>query len=186
MVLNYPVLYKSMDAKMDAIVAQAVQTAIADASTLWAPLTFDGVFPIKGFGIKQLEAWDIDPADGTQGHVNTNEWLLSFGTARTWINMFSDVICDDIYVILTGVFNYDATPDVTHMKITADGIEYPVMSFDEMYGWDVAVAYFSHPIIVRPEKKMVINMYANTAGQKNFGFLGYTIGKRARLLTQMS
>ena len=51
-------LYKSMDIRAEAAISQAVQMAIADAESLWAPKKFDGVFPTKGFGIKRLEASD--------------------------------------------------------------------------------------------------------------------------------
>lgn len=185
MPLNYPVLYKSMDAKSDQIVSNAVAAAIADAEKLWAPEPFDGVFPTRGFGIRKLEKFDLARnAAGTDAGtaVYTNSWLMSIATARTWSQIMSCTLSDSLYVVLTGIFNYDANPDVRAIKITADGIEYPTIPLYEMYGWDIATAYFSHPIIVRPEKKFVLEAVAENAGQKELGFLGYTIAKRSYII----
>lgn len=186
MVLNYPVIYKSTDIRAEATITQAVQTAVTDAESLWAPEKFDGVFPIKGFGVKRLQPRDLVG----QGAATTvligptvSAWVFSINTANTWETMIANAtLSDSAYVILTGFFNYDANPDVDAIKITADGIEYPVIDIQEMYGWDVATAYFSHPIIVRPEKLISIRGRARTASQKNFGFLGYTIAKRSYLI----
>ena len=41
------------------VVAAAVSQAIADAETLWKPERFDGVFPVKGFGIRRLCMYDL-------------------------------------------------------------------------------------------------------------------------------
>jgi len=173
-----------MDAKTDQIVSNAVAAAIADAEQLWSPEKFDGVFPVKGFGIKKLEKFDVD--DSLTGCPYTNSWVMSITTARTWTGVLSNILSDAVYVVLTGIFNYDATPDVRAIKITADGVEYPIMDVEEMYGWDVAVAYFSHPIIIRPEKKIIVEAIAETAGQKLFGFIGYAIAKRSYLIGKMS
>lgn len=175
-----------MDAKTDQIVANAVAAAVGDAEKLWAPEIFDGVFPVKGFGIKKLEKFDVDDTGATHGHPYTNTWIMSFTTARTWTGILSNTLSNAVYIVLTGIFNYDANPDVRAIKITADGVEYPIMNLEEMYGWDVAVAYFSHPIIVRPEKKIIVEAIANTAGQKSFGFIGYAVAKRSYLIGKIS
>jgi hypothetical protein len=186
MPLNYPVLYKMLDSRAEATIAQAVQTAIADAESLWAPEKFDGVFPTKGFGIKRLQPRDIcGPGAATTIWCGAiiSSWQWSITTAETWqVILSGSLLSDSCYVIITGFFNYDAAPDVDAIKITADGIEYPVIDIQEMYGWDVATAYFSHPIVVRPEKVITIRARAKSAGQKNFGFLGYTIAKRSYLI----
>ena len=186
MVLNYPVLYRMMDSRSEPTIQQAVATAVADAESLWAPEKFDGVFPVKGFGIKRLQPHDLVPIWTAVYNIpNTlsDVWLMSITTANAWTNVISQsVMSDSAYVILTGFFNYDGVPDVDAIKITADGIEYPVIDIQEMYGWDVATAYFSHPIIVRPEKMITIAMRARSATQKQFGFLGYTVAKRSYLI----
>jgi hypothetical protein len=185
MSLQYPVLYKSTDPKVDGIVKGAINTAIADAEKLWAPEKFDGPYAVGGFGITRLEKWHLAPnAAGTDAGtaVYTNSWLLSIGTARTWSQVMSDTITDSAYPIICGIFNLDAAPDVTHLQIIADGVTYPSLQVEEIYGWDVATAYFSHPIIVRPEKNFQVKARAETAGQKQFGLLGWTIAKRGYLI----
>lgn len=182
MPLQHPVLYKSTDPRADIIVANAVAGAITDAQRLWTPELFDGVFPVKGFGIKRLEKFD--PCKGEQGTYTpfSNIWYISIGTANTWESCIDATLSDSCYVIITGIFNYDATPDVEALKIVADGVEYPTINIVEMYGWDVATAYFSHPIIIRPEKKLKILVIAETAGRKRFGFIGYVVGKRSYII----
>lgn len=184
MVLNYPVLYKSQDARADAIVAQAVATAIGDATTLWSPEPFDGVFPVKGFGIARLKAADVRLRHTLEGSLYSNFWGVSINTASTWETYWDNTLSDSCYVIITGIYCYDADPDVTEIKFIAEGIEYPVINIQEMYGWDIAVAYFSHPIIVRPKKALRVKVKAITAGQKKLGFIGYTVGTRSYLITE--
>lgn len=183
MVLNYPCLYKSQDIRADQIVAQAVAAAVADAETLWAPEKFDGAFPVKGFGIAKLKATDlIKNGNSLGGHIYTSFWGFSLTTASTWESMIDVTLSDSCYVIITGIYCLDANPDVDRIKIVADGIEYAVTDISEMYGWDIANAYFSHPIIVRPTKNLKIKWKGPTAGQKKIGFLGYTVARRSYLI----
>lgn len=185
MALQYPVLYKSTDARTDQIVKQAVETAVKDAENLWAPEKFDGVYPIKGFGISRLKAADLVAAGSIVGPY-TYMFTWSVATASAWETYINDITLSNAsYAVLVGVFNLDATPDVEAIKIKADGVEYPVIDLNEMYGWDVAVAYFSHPIIVRPEKKIAIKCKARTVGRKNIGFIGYVIAKRSYLIGEL-
>ena len=190
MPLNYPVLYKTQDVKGDAIVAQAVQLAIADAEALWQPEKFDGVYPVKGFGIRRLLARDFEGAATSSLHIGGSTsmcgWYFSISAASTWESIISNgTLSDSAYAVITGLFNYDTTPDIRKMKITADGIEYPITPLDEMYGWDIASAYISHPVIVRPEKAITIEVKADNSGLKSFGFLGYTIAKRSYLIGKL-
>ena len=186
MVLNFPVFYRTMDIKGDAIVASAIQQAVADAEQLWKPEIFDGVFPIKGFGIRRLVPRDICSNSGSIYGPSNSTWVWSCTTASTWETWVSSgILSDSCYIVITGIFNYDAAPDVDVIKITADGVEYPLIDLQELYGWDIAVAYFSHPIIVRPEKKIHITAKAQTAGQKKIGLIGYTIAKRSYLIGQI-
>jgi hypothetical protein len=175
-----------LDSRAEQTIAQAVQSAVADAESLWSPEKFDGVFPTKGFGIKRLQPKDLNgTSTTTTGFVSpiVSAWVFSIAAAETWQMIVSQcILSDSAYVILTGFYNLDTNPDVEAIKITADGIEYAVMDLTEAYTWDVAGAYMSHPIIIRPEKMITIEAKARTAGQKNFGFMGYTIAKRSYLI----
>jgi hypothetical protein len=176
-----------MDVKGDAIVQQAIATAIGDAETLWAPEKFDGVFATKGFGIRTLQKWDVCPLSTTLGGARfSNSWVISITTAKTWECILSHTVSQDAYLILTGIFNYDANPDMTDLQIVAEGVEYMPWHIEEMYGWDVAVAYLSHPVVVRPQKKVLVYARAESAGQKSFGFIGYTLGKRGYLINRVN
>jgi len=185
MPLNYPVIYKTDDTKSDAIVQGAIAGCVADAEALWQPEKFDGVYATKGFGIKKLEKWDIVYSCAASCGPFSNSWVISIDTARTWQVIFSGTMSDH-YIILTGVFNYDAAPDVEAIAIVAEGIEYFPINLQEMYGWDEATAYLSHPVVVRPDKKILIYAKAETAGRKKFGFLGYTVAKRGYLINRQS
>lgn len=183
MPLDFPVLYKSQDAKTDAIVQSAVAAAIADASQLWKPDIFDGVFAVKGFGITKLKAGDAIKGPGTaQGAPFSYGWTQSVNVASAWETYFDTIISDSCYLVITGFFNFDIAPDTEAIKIIAEGVEYPVYDVQEIYGWDIAVAYFSHPIVVRPEKSIRILSKSRTVGRKKIGFIGYTLGKRSYLI----
>lgn len=182
--LQYPVLYRSMDARADAAVSNAVATCVADAERLWEPEKFDGPFAIKGFGIAKLRAFDLIAGAGSIVGPYTYMWGFSVNTASTWETWIDGTLSDACYVIITGIYSYAAAPDVEAIKITADGVEYPATDITEMYGWDIATAYLSHPIIVRPEKKIKIMAIAKTAGQKKLGLIGYAVGKRSYLIVE--
>lgn len=183
MVLNYPVIYKSLDIRAEAAISTAVQQAIADAESLWSPEKFDGVFPTKGFGIKRLQPRDIISNSGSIVGPSNSTWVLSVATASAWNQWISaGVLSDSCYVVITGFFCYDANMNVEALKITADGIEYATYDIQEFYGWDVATAYFSHPVVVRPEKTITIQARARTVAQSNIGLIGYTLAKRSYLI----
>lgn len=183
MSLRYPVLYKSQDAKSDLIVKAAVDAAIADALELWKPEQFDGVFAMKGFGIQKLKCGDL--AKDSMVGPYTYMWTMSINTASAWETYINSVLSDSCYVIITGVYNYDAQPDVEAIKVIAEGVEYSPFDLNEMYGWDVAVAYFSHPIVIRPKKGIKIKVKARTIGKKNIGFIGYTLATRSYLIQEI-
>jgi hypothetical protein len=189
MPLNYPVIFKDWDASDNANIQTAVATAIADAESLWAPEKFDGVFPTRGFGIKRLQPKDIGRLQAMWSAAPaafSDMWYFSYTTAGQWLTIIGQaVLSDSCYVILTGFFNYDANPDVEAIKIIADGIEYPVIDLQEMYGWDFATAYFSHPIIIRPEKMITVKMRCTAPGIKHFGFLGFVVAKRSYLIGEI-
>jgi hypothetical protein len=188
MPLNYPVIFKDWDASDNANIQQAVQTAIADAESLWAPEKFDGVFPTRGFGIKRLQPKDVCRLSSyfPTSVATSDSWLFSITTGQAWVSIINAaILSDSCYIVLTGFFNYDANPDVEAIKIIADGIEYPVIDIQEMYGWDFATAYFSHPVIVRPEKMLTIKVRCTTPGTKRFGLLGFTIAKRSYLIGEI-
>jgi len=194
MPLDYPVIFKDWDASDNANIQQAVATAIADAESLWAPEKFDGVFPTTGFGIKRLQpadigklstAWPTAPYNTATAATTSTmyTWYFSITNALAWTSVINNaILSDSCYVIITGFFNYDSNPDVEALQITADGIVYPVIDIQEMYGWDFATAYFSHPIVIRPEKMITLSIRTTAPGLKHFGLLGFTIGKRSYLI----
>ena len=184
--LNYPVIFKTMDVRADAAIASAVQQAVTDAESLWAPEKFDGVFPVKGFGIKRLQPRDMVSNSGSIVGPSNSTWVFSAQTASTWVTWISaGVLSDSCYAIITGFFCYDTSPDVDALKIIADGIEYATYDIQEAWGWDVATAYFSHPVVVRPEKTITIKAKAQTTGQKKLGLLGYVLAKRSYLIGEL-
>jgi hypothetical protein len=188
MPLNYPVLYRSIDIRSEAVVSAAVQQAIADAESLWAPEKFDGVFPTKGFGIKRLQPRDLVSNSGSIVCANGNStWGLSIGATSTWQTWISaGVLSDSVYGIITGFFNYDTAPDIDVIKFVADGIEYATYDLQEAWGWDVATAFFSHPIVIRPEKMLTIRVKSSGgAGIKRMGLLGYALAKRSYLIGEL-
>ena len=192
MSLNYPVFFKTQDIRAEATIRDAVQQTITNAQALWAPEVFGGVFGTTGFGIKRLQPSDLNGQSTAQtGLVSPYSaaaaaWVFSMAAGETWQMIVSNCILSNAaYIIICGIFNYDANPDMEAIKITADGIEYPIIDIQEIYGWDVSVAYFSHPIVVRPEKKISIEAKSRNAGQKNFGFIGYTVAKRSYLITKI-
>jgi len=175
-----------MDARTDAIVANAVATCVADAENLWAPEVFDGPFPKNGFGIAKLRAVDFGymaSALNTSyiGNV-TNIWSYSCTNAAAWNTWIVTTLSTDCYVVITGFFNLDAAPDVEALKFIADGIEYPIIDLTEMDAFDVADAYWAHPIIVRPTKKLQVSLKCRTTGTKFIGLLGYVVAKRSYLI----
>lgn len=166
----------------DAAIDAKVREVIADAETLWEPEKFQGEFPQRGLGIRRLRPMDCVAATFSGGMAATHYWSYSIATAATWETWIDVVLSDSCYVVVTGIFSLDATPNVTMVKFEIDGKEYPVNNIEEIYALDVARVYFNVPIAVRPEKRMTIKIIGKAAGTGSLGLLGYAIAKRSYLI----
>lgn len=168
----------------------AVQATIRDAEQLWTPETFQGEYPDKGIGIRRLVAKDFVASGQASGGFGTPQtafgapWAYSQAAASAWETWINGTLSDSVYVVITGIFSLDALENIIALKFTIDGKEYPIMNLQELYAMDVARVYFSKPIVVRPEKSIVVKMWGRAAKTGSLGLLGWAIGKRSYLIAE--
>jgi len=186
-------LLRLTDKRPDADIDEAVQATIAHAKNLWAPLQFEGEFPVNGFGISNIRPIHVQsttleiPAISNRCVWATCQVVSS--TFTDWINVTVD---EDSYLIITGIFSLEATGAVTEIAATANGVDLPPINIEELYGWDLASAYFTKPFVVKPKSQLKIQLYGSTASvygaalnqatKIKIGLLGYCVGKRAYLI----
>ncbi len=176
---------KRPDALIDAAVAQAVRLAEND----WAPLKFEGEFPISGFGITEIRPFHVEnTTDYLPNFSNANWWQTSTVTATTWKDWINQTMDEDQYLVVTGIFYNEADPLITELHPIANGVELPVINIEQMFSLDVGRIYFTKPFIVKPKNTLNIKVYAKTGAgttvSQKIGLLGYCIAKRPRLISE--
>jgi len=154
------------------------------AQTEWAPLKYEGEYPISGFGITELRPKHIW---GTTigNYVNATgsiTWGASIATASTYFDWMNMTLTDMAYVIVSGVFDLEADPRVTEIAPTANGEDLPTVNLEQMYGLDLARVWFEKPFAARPNNNLRIQLVARSTGIERIGLMGHTIAKRAYLI----
>lgn len=171
----------------DAAIKTAVQKAIGLAAEEWKPAKYEGSFPESGFGIATLRPKDIcydgSTLTGTAG--STIAWIFSLAAASTWYDLVNVTLSQDIYIVVTGVQSRMADPSLTNIKFVVDGKEYPVENIEEMYGWDLARAFFTEPVVGMAGKQFKIRGVGTKASTAEyFGPIGHAIAKRSFLIRE--
>jgi hypothetical protein len=179
-------LLKLTDKRPDAEINSLVDAVIADAGATWGPEKFDGEYPKSGFGIGILRPKDVQVEDGSaeSGAVGSIYWGASIAAASTWQDWINISTSEDCYIIVTGIFCLDATPNVTAIRPYIDGEDMPVIDIEQLYSWDEAKGWFSKPFAVKPQKSFKLRIVGKTAGVAKIGLLGYVVAKRGYLITE--
>lgn len=176
-------LYRLYNEMPRSEIQAAINDVVNHARTEWAPLPFEGEFPMRGFGIANLRPKDLYAT--TTGMQSSVYWACSQNAASGYSSFVNMTISDMAYVLITGVMSLDANPTITMMQPDANGVTLPVMDFEEMYSWDLARAWLSAPFSVKPEGNLTIDTIGTSIVQKEkFGLLGKTVAKRTYLISQ--
>jgi hypothetical protein len=178
-------LLKVTDKRPDAAIRALVDEVISTASRDWN-LRFEGEYPRTGFGIGTLRPIDVKYTSATvaTGMTSSIYWGASIAAASTWQDWFDVTTTEVAYLIITGVFCMDATPNITHIRPHVDGVDFPVINIEQIYTWDEAKGWFSKPFAVRPQKSFKMRIVGKTAGISKIGLLGYTVAKRSHLIQE--
>ena len=184
-------LIRLTEKRPDKEIVNTVRSAIADATSKWAPMAYQGEYPTNGFGITNLRARDVcltNAATGVQASCPSSIYfgLISITTASAWGDWINLTVDDRAYLVITGIFNLDPTPQISQLRFKANGEDLPSMSIEELYGWDLARGYLSKPFFVRPENNLTVRYVGrNTrASVERMGLLGYCIAKRSYLILE--
>lgn len=181
-------LLRLSDKRPDREIDKCINAVIADANVRWSPLTFEGEYPNSGYGITTLRPKDIcydgSTLTGTYGSSHsTIYWCFSLAAAGTWYSIVDLTLDEDNYITLEGVLSRMASPVLSAIQVTANGQDQPIINVEEMYTWDLARGWFSKPLWIQPKAPLVIRAVGSAASTaEQFGFLGHTIAKRARLI----
>jgi hypothetical protein len=183
---------KSTLANPDAAINQAVQAAISDALQNFAPLTFDGEYPRTGFGITVLRPKDLAVTNQATAALQASVassviWgPISATTTSAWADWINLNIDNRIYAIITGVWYAEPTPNITALRIKANGEDLPVIDIQELQTYDVGYMFLEKPIIVKPGNAVNVRYLgvAVKSTRENIGLMGFTLAKRAYLITE--
>lgn len=167
-------LLLNTDEKPDAEIKKALAGVIADAAKEWSPLTYEGPYPVKGFGITELRPYIVG--------LSQVYWSASVTTA--WADWISHTLGDSEYVVVTGIMNLTPDPATTGIQPKANGQDLPVIHVESMGAYAQGVGFFSKPFAVRANNKIVVQIVGRTAQTERLGLVGYEVAKRATLISQ--
>lgn len=173
-------LLRLTDRRPDAKIGALINTVTKAAETEWAPLKYEGEYPIAGFGITELRPKHI--RGGTHNIPSSITWEASITTASTYFSWMDLTLTDMAYVIVSGVFNLEATPRVTEIAPSANGEDLATINLEQMYALDLARVWFEKPFAARPNNNLKIQLVARTTGIERMGLMGHVIAKRAYLI----
>ena len=173
-------LLRLTDRRPDARIGALINSVVEAAQTEWAPLKYEGEYPIAGFGITELRPKHI--RGGTHNIPEDYTWGASIATASTFFDWMNVTLTDMAYVVVSGVFNLEAAPKVTEIAPSANGEDLPTINLEQMYGLDLARVWFEKPFAARPNNNLRIQLIARSTGIERIGLMGHVIAKRAYLI----
>ena len=188
-------LLRLTEKRPDAAIDAAVAEAIANATVRFQPLVFEYEYPRTGFGITALTPKSVAATNQTTGLqggvVSSTIWGVSTLSANTWTDWININVDDRIYLVVTGVFNRTQTPQISNIRLKANGEDLPWVNVDQMYNWDLSQAYFQRPLIVSPTNNFTVRAIAEKAitgasgvPAERLGLLGYILAKRTYLISE--
>jgi hypothetical protein len=183
---------KSSQSTPDAAINTAVQGAIDDALQNFAPLQFDGEYPKGGFGISVLRPKDLAVTNQAAVALQSSVFSsilwgpISATTASVWSDWINLNIDNRLYVIVTGVWYAEPTPNITAIRMKANGEDLPTIDIEELQTYDVGYMFLEKPIIVKPGNALNVRYVpaVTKTTRENIGLLGYSLAKRAYLITE--
>jgi hypothetical protein len=178
-------LLRLTDARPDAEINKLLKETIADAEVEWRPLKYEGQYPTTGFGITELRPKVLK--GGTTDNIPSSMyWAASLAAAAAalrYFTWFDLTLTDQAYVMTTGVFNLEPTPQVTEMGPSANGLDLPTVNIEQLYALDMARAWLEKPFAARPNNNFKVQLVAKVAtGTERIGLLGYLVAKRSYLI----
>lgn len=173
-------LLKETNIRPDAAIDSLVKDVVKSAETEWAPLKYEGQYPVGGFGITELRPKHI--RGGTHNMPSTITWSASIATASTYFSWMDLTLTDMAYVIQTGVFDLEASPRVTEIAPTANGQDLPTVNLEQMFALDESRVWLEMPFAARPNNNLKNQLVARDAGIERIGLMGYVVAKRAYLI----
>lgn len=176
-------LLRLTDVRPDAEIEKLLKSTIADAEEEWAPLKYEGQYPVSGFGITELRPFIFK--NGSTDNIPSSEyWAASVAASLTWQTWFDLTLTDMAYVMPTGVFNSEVSPMVTEIRPSANGQDLPTLNIEQMYVLDLTRAWFEKPYAARPSNNVKMNLVGRNAAVERIGLMGYLLAKRSYLIIE--
>ncbi len=175
----------------DQNINQLVQAIIGQAAQDFQPLTFQGEYPLDGFGIAVLRAKDVSVTNQATGLQSLGTSSIVWGaqsiaTASVWQDWLNINLDNRLYVAITGLFYPENAPIIELLRFRANGIDLPAIQIEELQTYDVSFAFFERPFGVRAAQTLVARVVASAskAAVEHIGLLGYTVAKKAYLISE--
>ena len=175
----------------DQNINQLVQATIAQAAQDFQPLAFQGEFPLDGFGIALLRAKDVSITNQVSGlqsvAASSIVWgAASIATASVWQDWLNIALDNRIYIDVTGIFYPENAPIIEVIRPKANGIDLPAIQIEELQTYDVSFAFLERPFGVRAAQNFTMRVVASAAkaAVEHIGLLGYSIAKKAYLISE--
>lgn len=161
------------DVRPDNEIRAAVDESINYARQQWAPLNFEGEYPMSGFGITILRP----------RHVGQPNDYWQYSVTTSFANWVTDTLSDNVVDVITGIFNLTPDPSTTEVFPSANGIDLPYFNMEHLYATNVQRAWFTKPWAVKNNNSVTIQTIGRVGQVERLGLMGFAIAKRSYLLT---
>lgn len=144
---------------------------------------FGGRWPADGMtGIQELRPDHLGITD-TYG-----EWRNPGALSAGWNDLFSAHTTDeDACLIITGISNLYANPNVVEVVISIGGTTYPVVNLTELYALEETRAWFPAPITAFAKDEVKVRARAKgtvSDDTETIGLMGYCLAKKSYLIKE--
>jgi hypothetical protein len=165
-------LLSVLSARPDAAIQEVLNATIRAAEQEWS-LPFQGEYPTSGIGIAELRPRMVG--------ISGDAWQsTAFGTS--WADWINTTVSQNAYIVVTGLFNLTADPQVTEIWPKANGNDLPRVNIEQMYTFLEPKAFFPKPFAVKSSGNLSIQAIARVAATERLGLMGYAVAKRAYLI----
>lgn len=168
------------NARPDREIEKAIAAAKNRATQLWENLTWQDEYPDSGYGITPISPLHVDCGGANWG--SCMYWASSFSASSVWDAWIDLIQTDAAFLVITGLWNYEAAPKACEIYFEMDGKQLPTINIEEIYSYEVARLFLAKPFVIQPEKGWKYYHRGSAAGSEREGLLGYTIGKRSYLI----
>jgi len=109
--------------------------------------------------------------------LTDDEWKFTYTAAKTATSLVSYDLKEDVFVVIYGVANRSTVPRTLWLSFWKGNKALGMIAMEDMYIEDVPKKVLVRPLVWQEEDKVLIYGYADSTGDDELIFKGYTATK---------